>query len=148
MTNYPNPALIVGAALSTLAALMHLCVIVGGAPWYRFFGAGERMARAASAGRAYPVIVTGAIAVVLLSWAAYALSGAGVLGPLPLLKPVLCAITAVYLLRGSIILPIVMLAPHKANLFLLWSSAICLVVRVNYLGRSASIILAGEARRV
>lgn len=127
MTSHPDPALIVGAALSTMAAIMHLCVIVGGAPWYRFFGAGERMVRAASAGRAYPVIVTGAIALVLLGWAAYALSGAGVLAPLPLLKPVLCVITAIYLLRGLVILPIVLLAPHKANLFLLWSSAICLV---------------------
>jgi hypothetical protein len=127
MTHHPNSALIVGAALSASAVLMHLCVIVGGASWYRFFGAGERMARAASARRAYPAIVTGAIALVLLGWVAYALSGAGVLAPLPLLKPVLCAITGIYLLRGSVIVPIVLLAPRKANLFLLWSSAICLV---------------------
>ncbi len=128
MANHPNPALIVAAVLSTLAALMHFCVIAGGAPWYRFFGAGEHMARAASAGRAYPVIVTSAIALVLLGWAAYALSGAGALAPLPLLKPVLCVITTIYLLRGLIILPIVLLAPRKANRFVLWSSAICLVV--------------------
>jgi len=42
------------------------------------------------------------IACVLGVWAAYALSGAGVLQPLPLLAFVLTAITAVYRCEGSL----------------------------------------------
>jgi hypothetical protein len=36
--------------LSAAAALLHIAVIVGGAEWYRFFGAGEGMARLAERG--------------------------------------------------------------------------------------------------
>ena len=39
-------------------------------------------------------------------WAAYALSGAGVLPKLPLLQIALCAIAGVYLLRGVAGIPI------------------------------------------
>ncbi|MGB4860371.1 MAG: hypothetical protein WBP11_13735 [Dokdonella sp.] len=45
-----NHYLIAGGILSAIAALIHLGCIVFGAPWYRFFGAGERMAQMASAG--------------------------------------------------------------------------------------------------
>lgn len=47
-----------GACLRALAAVLHLGIIVKGATWYRFFGAGESMARAAEEGRWYPAIVT------------------------------------------------------------------------------------------
>lgn len=73
LTNY-NSWLIVAAVLSAVAALLHVAIVVGGAPWYRFFGAGERMASAAETGRAYPAIVTLSIAIVLALWATYALS--------------------------------------------------------------------------
>lgn len=48
-----NTWLIVGAVLSGVAALLHVAIVFGGASWYRFFGAGERMASAAAAGRLY-----------------------------------------------------------------------------------------------
>lgn len=41
-----------GSGLSAIAALLHVGIIIGGPSWYRFFGAGERMARAAAAGHA------------------------------------------------------------------------------------------------
>jgi hypothetical protein len=118
--------LIAGAVLSGVAGLLHLAIIFGGAPWYRFFGAGERMARAAEAGQWYPTVVTLGIAGVLLAWAAYALAGAGVIALLPLLKPALVAITAVYLLRGILFVPALMLKTGAATPFALWSSLICL----------------------
>lgn len=125
VTSY-NLWLIVAAALSGVAALLHVAIVFGGAPWYRFFGAGERMALAAESGRAYPAIVTLAIALVLSLWAAYALSGAGLLGALPLLKWCLAAITAVYLLRGLAILPLLLFAREQATPFIVWSSVICI----------------------
>lgn len=122
----PNIPLIIGAALSAVAALLHLCIIFGGPAWYRFFGAGERMVSGAAAGHLYPPIVTLLIACVLGVWAAYALSGAGVLQPLPLLAWVLPAITAVYLLRGLVALALFVFERRRLTAFWVWSSLICL----------------------
>jgi hypothetical protein len=121
-----NAWLVVAAALSGVAALLHVAIVFGGAPWYRFFGAGEAMALAAESGRAYPAIVTIGIALVLGLWAAYALSGAGLLSALPLLKWCLTAITAVYLLRGLGIVPLYLFAREQATPFMVWSSIICI----------------------
>lgn len=122
-----NLPLILAACLSAVAALLHVCIIFGGPAWYRFFGAGERMASGAAAGHWYPPIVTWLIACVLGIWAAYALSGAGVLQPLPLLAFVLPAITAVYLVRGLAALGMFLFARGRLTAFWVWSSAICLV---------------------
>lgn len=121
-----NVVLIIAAGLSAIAALLHVGIVFGGAPWYRFFGAGESMASACAAGRAYPAIVTFGIAAVLGAWAAYALAGAGVIAPLPWMRAALVAITAVYLLRGFAIVPLWLFARPKATPFLFWSSLICI----------------------
>ncbi|WP_206081403.1 hypothetical protein [Mariprofundus ferrooxydans] len=121
-----NDWLIVAATLSAVAALLHVATIFGGAPWYRFFGAGERIASAAEAGRTYPATITFGIATVLGIWATYALSGAGLLSALPMLKWSLVAITTVYLLRGLAILPLFLFAREQATPFMVWSSIICI----------------------
>lgn len=129
MSAPPNPWLLLGALLSVLAALLHLAIIVKGGPWYRFFGAGEKMARMAESGHWYPAVLTAGIAVVLGIWSAYAMAGAGwMVDParLPLLKFGLSAITAVYLLRGLAVVPLWWWAPTQATPFWWWSSAICL----------------------
>jgi hypothetical protein len=114
-----------GALLSFVAALLHLGIIAGGPAWYRFFGAGERFARAAAQGRWYPAIVTLGIAAVLFAWSAYALAGAGVIGRLPFLKAALVAITAVYLVRGVAFAPLVLAKGGTMTPFVVWSSVIC-----------------------
>lgn len=121
-----NKALLVGSALSALAALLHVAIIFGGASWYRFFGAGERMARAAQAGHLRPTLITLGIASVLTLWSFYALSGAGLVAPLPLLRSGLCLITGIYLLRGLAILPLLTVARTHSTPFLIWSSLVCL----------------------
>jgi hypothetical protein len=121
-----NMVLVAAAFLSAIASVLHICIIFGGPDWYRFFGAGEPFARAAEQGRRYPAIVTAGIAAVLALWAAYALSGAGVIAPLPLLKPVLLAITAVYLLRAGVGILMPRLSVGRSRVFMLWSSLICL----------------------
>ena len=126
MEDTRNAFLIAGALLSALAAALHVGCIVFGAPWYRFFGAGERMAQMAIAGNWYPTVVTAAIAFVLAMWSQYALSGAGVIRALPLLRLALCGITAIYLLRGLVIVPLVVLG--KSTPFWWWSSMICLLI--------------------
>lgn len=121
-----NDWLLVAALLSAVAALLHIAIVFGGASWYRYFGAGEDMATAAEAGRLYPAAVTFVIALVLAAWAAYALAGAGALPALPMLRPALVAITAIYLLRGLAVVPLLVFARDRATPFLVWSSMICI----------------------
>ncbi|MEG3192577.1 hypothetical protein [Lysobacter sp. D1-1-M9] len=128
-----NNFLIVGAALSAFAALLHLGCIVFGAPWYRFLGAGEQMAQMDLAGHWYPAVATLVITTVLLVWSLYALSGAGVIRKLPLTRMALCAITGVYLLRGVAFTPLMAYFPGNSASFWLWSSAICLAFGVVHL---------------
>lgn len=119
--------------MSALAALAHLGCIVFGGDWYRALGAGERMAQMAEAGLWYPAVVTLGISAVLLCWALYALSGAGLVRRLPLLRVVLCIITVVYLLRGVVFVPLMPLFPGNSVTFWWVSSAICLVIGLVHL---------------
>lgn len=117
--------------LSSVAALLHVAVIVGGPAWYRFFGAGERMARLAEAGSQRPAIITLIIVMMLAVWAAYAFSGAGLIGRLPMLKIALVVITAIYLARG--IGPfLVSFRPDLDKKFIVWSSLIVLTYGIVY----------------
>lgn len=118
-------ALLAGAFFSAAAALAHLACIVIGAPAYRFMGAGERMARAVEAGRLRPTLVTLALTGVLLVWAVFALSGAGVVGPLPLTKFALLAISMVYLGRAVAFPLLRPRFPENSNTFWWVSSGIC-----------------------
>ncbi len=68
--------LLAGGLLTGVAALLHVAIILGGPDWYRFFGAGEGMARLAARGSIYPTILTAGIAAILGVWMLYALSGA------------------------------------------------------------------------
>jgi len=120
-----NIPLAIGALLSAVAALLHLGIIAGGPAWYRFFGAGERFARAAAQGKWFPTLVTLGIAAVLAAWSAYALAGAGLIGTLPLLKAALVGITAVYLVRGVAYAPLVLAKGGRITPFVVWSSLIC-----------------------
>lgn len=126
MATTHNPFLLVAAGLSALAALLHLGCIAAGPAGYRFLGAGEGMAQMSSNGHWYPTAITLVIASILFVWSLYALSGAGIIRQLPLLRWVLLAITGVYLLRGLAFLPL--MAHFTGNSMTFWyaSSAICL----------------------
>lgn len=126
----PNLALMIGGTLSALAAAAHLGCIFFGAPWYRFLGAGEPMVRLVEAGSTYPAKITALITAVLLVWSAYAFSGAGLLPKLPLLRPILCAITLVYLARGFLFFPLMPRFPGNSLTFWLVSAAICATIGV------------------
>lgn len=122
-----NRWLLAGGILDGIAALLHLGCIVGGPAWYRFFGAGEGLARMAERGMWRPTVFAVGIAAILTGWGCYALSGAGVLPRLPLLRPVLFAIAAVYLLRAAALPAMLQLMPDRGATFLWVSSAIVLV---------------------
>ena len=133
MRGYRNTFLIIGAALSALAALLHVGCILFGASWYRFFGAGERMARMAAAGHWYPTAITSGIVAILSCWSLYALSGAGVVRRLPLIRPALCIITGIYMLRAVAFAPFHTYFPGNSAAFWLWSSAICFIIGLVHL---------------
>ena len=127
-----EPVLILAGCLSALAALLHVAVIFGGPDWYRFFGAGEELARMAERGMIQPTLITLAISAILAIWAAYAFSGAGLIRRLPLLRTGLVVITLIYLARGLLVLPaLVMGVPLDA--FGWWSSLIVLGYGLAYL---------------
>jgi hypothetical protein len=124
--------LVAGAGLSAAAAITHLAVIAGGPDWYRFFGAGEEMARMAERGSPVPALITLAIAALLATWAAYALAAAGRIRRLPLMRAALVAISAVYLLRGLILFPALAVKGWSVDAFVFWSSLIVLVYGIVY----------------
>ena len=133
MQSYRNTFLIIGAALSALAALLHVGCILFGASWYRFFGAGEQMARMAAVGHWYPTALTWGIVAILSGWSLYALSGAGVIRRLPFVRLALCIITSIYLLRAVAFGPFHKYFPGNSAAFWLWSSAICFVIGLVHL---------------
>ncbi|NIJ93506.1 hypothetical protein FHT12_002203 [Xanthomonas campestris] len=106
-----NKLLIVGGALSGAAALIHLACLVVGAPLFRLLGAGEQMAQLHAEGSWYPTVVTLAIAAVLATWGAYALSAADVFRPFPLRRTVLTAVTGIYIVRGVAFVPVMAYFP-------------------------------------
>ncbi|MFT5571529.1 MAG: hypothetical protein ACI9FR_000446 [Cryomorphaceae bacterium] len=118
--------LILAACLNALAALLHVGCILFGATWYRFFGAGEELARLAEQGSLKPTLVTSIIVIVLASWAAYLLSAAGMIGPLPFFEIGLLVITGVYLIRGVGGFFFITKPMGRSKWFWFWSSAICL----------------------
>lgn len=123
-----NPWLVAAAAATALAALAHLACIAIAPPAYLAMGAGPRMAELAATGHWYPTTITVVIAGMLFVWSAYALSGAGLIRRLPLLRTILVAITAVFLLRGFARPVLEPPFPGNSDSFWVWSSAICLAI--------------------
>jgi putative oxidoreductase len=131
--------LLLGGLLTGVVALLHVAIIVGGPAWYRFFGAGERMAQLAARGSSYPAIVTATIAAILSVWTIYALSGAGVVRRLPFLRLALLLIASIFLARGVLGVPVVLLVddPYTLQLrdrmtFMIVTSAISTLIGLCY----------------
>lgn len=128
-----NTYLIIAAALSSIVALLHFASVFWGAAGFRFLGAGEPIVQMAERGHWYPNFISFVIGSLLFIWAAYALSGAGVIKQLPFLRVALCIITAVYLLR-AVVFPLLKPAfPGNSETFWLLSSGICLLIGLIHL---------------
>jgi hypothetical protein len=91
--------------LSAAIAVLHLVIIFLGAPAYRYFGAGEDMARQAEDGSFLPAALTLCIAAVFTVFALYAFAGAGLFRRPPLLRTGLVVIATIYTVRGLSLLP-------------------------------------------
>ena len=106
--------LLVAAGCSTAVALLRVGIAVFGPPWYRYFGAPSLAERIEAGAALVPVLMTVAVAALFAVCACYALSGAGAVRRLPLLRAVLYTIGAVYLLRGVQVVPEVLAAARGA----------------------------------
>jgi hypothetical protein len=124
--------LFVGGVLTAIAAAIHVGYIAFGAPWYRFFGAGENMAVLAEQGSKQPALITSGMVVVLSVWAWYAFSAAGYGLKLPLMKLALVLISSVYLVRGIAGFFFVFSPAGRSAEFWVWSSLICLFIGLIY----------------
>ena len=127
------------------ASLLHIAIIFGGPAWYRFFGAGERMALLAAHGSPWPALVTSCIAATLALWSIYAFSGAGMIRRLPMLRLILALIGAIYLARGLLGVPVVLLVddPYLDELkgrmvFMAVSSLVCIALGLCYAAGAAA----------
>jgi len=86
-----------------------------------------------------PSLITAGIATTLGLWATYALSGAGVIRRLPCLRLVLLAVAGIFLARGLLAIPLVLVVndPYLHELrgrmaFMVLTSAICAGLGVCY----------------
>ena len=121
-----NIFLIVAGTLSAVAAILHLGCIYFGASWYRFFGAGEKMALLSEQGSIQPTLITSVIVIVLSIWTMYAFSAAGIIFKLPLIRLALVSITLIYLARGIAGFFLINSPMGRSPEFWVWSSVICL----------------------
>ena len=128
-----NIFLIIAGTLSAVVAILHLGCIYFGAPWYRFFGAGEQMALLAERGSFQPTLITSVIVLVLSIWSLYAFSAAGVIFRLPLIRLALVLITFIYLARGIAGFFLVSSPMGRSPEFWVWSSLICLCFGIIHL---------------
>ena len=128
-----NVFLIIAGILSAIAAILHIGCIYFGAPWYRFFGAGEHMAVLAERGSIQPTLITSGIVLVLSIWSLYAFSAAGIIFRLPLVRIALILITVIYLVRGIAGFFFVSSPMGRSPEFWLWSSSICLCFGIIHL---------------
>lgn len=123
-----NLFLVSGALLTAVAALLHFGCIFVGAPAFRLLGAGEPVAQMAERGHWVPGLMAFAVGAALSLCSAYALSAAGVLPHLPLVRTVLGLATAVFLLR-AVAFPLLKPAfPDNSNTFWWVTSGICLLI--------------------
>ena len=133
MRSCPNPFLVIGALLTGLAALTHFACIFIGATAFRFLGAGEQLAIMAERGHWYPGFAAFIIGSALSLCSAYALSAARLLPHFPLVRTLLSAATAVFLLR-AIAFPFLKPAfPGNSNTFWFVTSGICLAIGLVHL---------------
>jgi putative oxidoreductase len=123
------------------AGLLHIAIAIGGPSWYAFFGAPHRLVEGARAGDSRAPLTCVAIACILLVFAAYAFSGSGVGPQLPLLKPVLAVVAAVFTLRGIAFVPMMLIAPSwmrrftdhtKVDAFITVTSLVCIALGAGY----------------
>ncbi|PPC78496.1 hypothetical protein C4K68_05470 [Pokkaliibacter plantistimulans] len=128
-----NLFLVAGGILSLVAAMANVAMLVGGPSCYRFFGASQRLVQLAERGHALPTLISAFVALLLMIWAGYAFSAAGMIERLPLMKFGLVLIAVVYIARAVLAMVAWLRSGEKAAIGSYWAPSLCLVFGVSYL---------------
>jgi hypothetical protein len=139
MKNRRNKNFIFAAVLTFLGSLLHIAIIIGGPDWYLASGAGESMATLAESDSIYPALIGFILVCIFAGWSLYALSGAGIIRRLPLLKLCLILISALCIVRGlyGFFIPLIFNNSYVVSLgiwFWVYSSVIWLAIGLFYAG--------------
>lgn len=142
MSQARNPYLFWSGVTASCGALLHLLIPIGGPEWYAFFGAPRGLVQMARNGDPHAPISCMLIAILLIFFAAYAFSGAGLLRRLPLLRTVLVGIAGILILRGLVFIPLVLWRANalvnicgdcgNINIFVVLTSLLCLGLGLGY----------------
>lgn len=141
MRNTARRSLFLAGVASCAGALLHIAILFGGPDWYALFGAPSGMVDMARAGNFRAPLSCLIIAAILLVFAVYAFSGAGIIRRLLFLRLGLASIAAVLLLRGLLFVPLILWHPQalaricncrEVDAFIVVTSALCLVMGVAY----------------
>lgn len=137
-----NPYLFGSGVTASCGALLHLLIPIGGPEWYAFFGAPRGMVQMARNGDLHAPISCVLIATLLIFFAIYAFSGAGLLRRLPLLRSVLVCIGGILILRGLVFIPLILWRANalinicgdcrNINIFVVLTSLLCLGLGLGY----------------
>ncbi|HRH76431.1 MAG TPA: hypothetical protein PK129_03705 [Cellvibrionaceae bacterium] len=127
-----NKFLMVGGLIAGLAAIWHLLMIIGGPSWYAFARAPRYIVESAREGTFVAPAGAVAIALLMLTCAAYAFSGAGLIRKIPLLNLALPTISFICLVRGLYFSP-VFFSPKVLGVWHLVASSVWFVVGICFL---------------
>ncbi len=144
----PNHLLVMGGYFSLAFAIFQVSAIWWPPNVMVYFGGPVKLQTTRPIFYAVLCIVVGLIAAVF-GW--YALSGAGKIRRLPLLRAALIAITAIYLLRGlQLIADIIIIQkyPGKGQVHFAVFSAIALAVGLVHLGGTIALFKSGRRAQV
>jgi hypothetical protein len=134
--NRSATSLLLAAAFASFGvALLHIVIMLMGAPGYRYFGA-PSLAVQLEQGSSTPAILCLVVAALVSVCGLHALSGAGRIRPLPLLRTGILIIGITYFLRGLLGVPHLVYelsGRHVAPLRYLVFSAVSGVIGVLYL---------------
>jgi hypothetical protein len=128
MKRFPALWIYLAAAIAVVGVTIHVGAIVGGAPWYVFFNAPPFVIASARNGTWLAPVTAAAIAALMGICAGYAFSALGLIGRLPLLRPVLAGAAAICLIRALVLLPLAYSHPELRNVFetvaaVIWGTA-------------------------
>jgi hypothetical protein len=142
--------LLAGAAASFALVVLHLAVIVVGAPAYEYFLAGKSLIDLAREHALTPSLVTGALAFVFAVFGVYGLAGAG-FTELPATRVLVAAIGCIYTLRGLLIVPEALMVyfldrPARSLIFAAMSLLIGLIHLVGVTRRWADLAPPDDAK--
>jgi hypothetical protein len=98
----PKQSLLAGGAISALISVLHVILVIK-PELYRVMIASDQesaLVQVVEQGSGLITIATIVLALIFATWAIYAFSGAGLIGPLPLQRTVLIIIGVIYILRA------------------------------------------------